>query len=158
MTKENVARALLAPIRKSITVTCSPAAAFELFTGGIARWWPYQRFSVSEARTTTCVLEPREGGRVYEVRDDGETFDWGKVLVCDPPRRLVLNWHPGSEPAMAQEVEFRFAETGGGTRVDLEHRDWDKLGDAAAAAHGNYDGGWETVLGEFRDAANGAGG
>jgi uncharacterized protein YndB with AHSA1/START domain len=154
MSKENVARATTAPLQKSITVSCSPADAFELFTNGIARWWPYKQYSVSRERTKTCVLEARADGRIYEVRDDGETFEWGMVLVCEPPHRLLLGWHPGSGHEAAQEVEVRFAAADGGTRVDLEHRDWDKLGDEAASVRGNYEGGWDTVLGKFREAAN----
>lgn len=88
------------------------------------------------------------------MRDDGETFEWGRVLVCDPPHRLVLSWYPSRTPETAQEVEFRFTDLDGATRVDLEHRGWDTLGDEAADLRRNYQGGWETVLGEFRSVAN----
>lgn len=64
MDDENVVRPKLAPLQKSTTVDCSKAEAFTLFTEGIARWWPYGQYSVSRERTTTCVLEAREGGRV----------------------------------------------------------------------------------------------
>lgn len=136
----------LEPVRKSVTVRQTLDAAFRLFTNDIASWWPKDRYSVSQARTRDVVLEPLPGGRVYELRDDGATFDWGKVLVWDPPRRLVLSWHPGREPDVAQEVEVRFTAMHDGTRVDLEHRNWEQLGADAAKMREQYDGGWTYVL------------
>lgn len=136
----------LEPVRKSVTVRQTLDAAFRLFTNDIASWWPVERFSVSQARTRDVVLEPMPGGRVYELRDDGETFDWGKVLVWDPPGRLVLSWHPGDEPDVAQEVEVRFTAMHDSTRVDLEHRSWEQLGADAAKMRDKYDGGWAYVL------------
>ena len=64
----------LEPIRKSVTVACSVEKAFEIFTGRIASWWPVSQYSISQERTRNVVIEPRVGGRIYEERDDGETF------------------------------------------------------------------------------------
>ena len=77
----------------------------------------------------------------------------GWVTAWEPPARLVLKWHPGSTPAEAQEVELRFTETPGGTRVDLEHRGWDALGARSAEAREGYDNGWEGVFVELYAAA-----
>ena len=149
----------LEPVRKSVTVGCSAERAFELFTAGIARWWPKDRYSVSQARTRDVVLEPRAGGAVYEVRDDGETFPWGRVLAWEPPRRVVLSWHPGRAPDVAQEVEVQFTASAEGTIVELEHRNWTRLGDAAAGVRERYEGGWAIVLGRcFVDACGAAAG
>ncbi len=153
MSKNQAALKIPQSLRKSITVQRSIVDAFDLFTKGIARWWPYRTYSVSQERTADCVMECRIGGRVYERRDDGETFDWAKVLVWEPPRCLVLGWHPGRPPETAQEVEVRFTDLGDATRVDLEHRDWAKLGDDAQASRTNYEGGWDFVLEQYREAA-----
>ena len=60
-----------------------------------------------------------------------------------------MSWHPGHEPESAQEVEVRFRETPDGTTlVELEHRDWAKLGGGAGEIRKGYDGGWAHVLGE----------
>lgn len=136
------------PVRKSVTVRQTVENTFRLFTTEIASWWPKAKYSVSQSRTRDVVLEPLLGGRVYEIRDDGHTFDWGKVLVWQPPERLVLSWHPGREPDVAQEVEVRFTPGDGGTRVDLEHREWTRLGADAATVRDRYDGGWDYVLGQ----------
>ena len=134
------------PVRKTISVGCTPERAFSIFTDGISRWWPLKKLSLSQARAMSCAIEPRLGGAVYEVVDDGGRIEWGQVLVWDPPSRLVMSWHPGSPADTAQEVEVRFTPQGAGTRVDLEHRGWEKLGERAAEARSNYEGGWVLVF------------
>lgn len=136
----------LEPVRKTVRVSRAPEDAFRVFTAGIASWWPLKTHSLSHDRANTCVLEPREGGTLHEIRDDGERIAWAEVLAWDPPRRLVLAWHPGRPEAEAQEVEVRFVADGDGTRVELEHRGWQALGAEAAALRERYDGGWEGVL------------
>jgi uncharacterized protein YndB with AHSA1/START domain len=137
----------LEPLRKSVTVARPPAEAFRIFTEKIAAWWPLAAYSVSEARAASCCIEPRVGGLIYETRDDGERFPWGHVLVWEPPRRFVMSWHPGADPDTAQEVEIRFEPDGAGTRVELEHRGWQKAGAAARELRDVYEGGWSNVLG-----------
>jgi hypothetical protein len=44
----------------------------------------------------------------------------------------------------------RFAPEGEGTRVELEHRGWEKSG---AGERSSYDGGWEYVLRKFAEAS-----
>ena len=122
----------LEPVRKAVTVRRSITEAFEVFTQGISRWWPLAKYSVSRERAARCAIEPRAGGEVFEVGDDGAKFVWGTVLVWEPPHRFVMTWHPGRDASSAQEVEIRFTAGDGGTRVELEHRGWEKLGDRAA--------------------------
>jgi len=55
-----------------------------------------------------------------------------------------MTWHPGLDPRQPTELEIRFVPEG--TRVELEHRGWMRLGDAALAHRGGYDQGWETVF------------
>jgi hypothetical protein len=62
-----------------------------------------------------------------------------------------MTWHPGRPASTAQKVEVRFfaAADGAGTRVELEHRSSEALGDRAADQRGNYNNGWNTVLGFY---------
>jgi uncharacterized protein YndB with AHSA1/START domain len=144
----------IAPVRKSVRVARDAAGAFDLFTAGIHRWWPLGQYSISQARARSCVVEGRVGGELYEVRDDGERCPWGRVLVWDPPRRLVMTWHPGRAPGDAQEIEVRFSPAGDGTLVELEHRNWQALGEGAAQVRDRYDGGWNEVIGTYAEVAN----
>ncbi len=136
------------PVRKSVVVPLTPQRTFALFTEGMGRWWPLASHSIAQERAVSCAIEPRPGGAVYEVRDDGERCAWGEVRVWEPPNRFVMTWHPGRDAALAQEVEVRFSPIPEGTRVDLEHRGWEILAERAEAARASYDGGWELV---FRD-------
>jgi uncharacterized protein YndB with AHSA1/START domain len=65
----------------------------------------------------------------------------------------VFTWQPASDEQNPTEVEVRFIPTQEGTTVELEHRDWDRLGERAGAARDGYDGGWVEVLAAFAAAA-----
>jgi uncharacterized protein YndB with AHSA1/START domain len=142
-------------LRKAIEVTAAPDRAFRLFTEGMAGWWPVRTHSVGEDRAETVIFEPGVGGRIYERTLDGDEHVWGTVTAWEPPGRVVFTWHPGRGPDTEQDVEVRFEPSGTGTRVELVHTGWERLGDRAAAVRENYDGGWDLVVGErFAAAAN----
>jgi uncharacterized protein YndB with AHSA1/START domain len=126
-------------IRKTVLVDFAPAEAFELFTAGIATWWPVTSHSYGGDAVQNVVFEPEVGGRVYEVTEQGEQ-DWARVRSFEPPNRFLLEWLIGE--SCGTEVEVTFAPEGPGSRVVLEHR-----GFTAAGARENYAGGWEVVLG-----------
>ena len=92
------------------------------------------------------VFEPQVGGSVYEVTDEG-TAPWARVLEWEPPQHFVLEWLIGK--CAGTEVEVRFAPEGPGSRVELEHRGWERLVDNGAEKRDNYDSGWDVVLGEY---------
>lgn len=142
-------------LRKSVEVGAPPERAFHLFTEGMATWWPLRSHSVGEERAETVVLEPGIGGRIVERTLDGDEHVWGTVTAWEPPGRVAFTWHPGRTPETAQDVEVRFEPSGTGTRVELVHTGWERLGEAAPAQLENYDGGWDFVVGErFAAAAN----
>lgn len=146
----------IAPVRKALSVPLSRDTAFRLFTAEIASWWPLASHSVGQGKAETVIMEGRAGGRFYERAGDGSTALWGEVRVWDPPRRLVYSWHPGRGADTAQEVELRFIGTGSATRVELEHRGWEALGEKASSMRDNYDTGWNHVLTECYGNAAGA--
>ena len=142
-------------VRKSVSVSAPIERAFEVFTERIGTWWPFESHSIGEERTRDAVLEGREGGTLYEVMDGGETAPWATVLAWEPPRRVLLSWHVNPE-VPATELEVRFAEDGDGTRVVLEHRGWERLGERGDASRGNYEQGWDHVLAHFVEHAGAA--
>jgi uncharacterized protein YndB with AHSA1/START domain len=141
-------------VHKSVTVSCSVEEAFRVFTEGVATWWPLQTHSLGEHRAQTCVIEGRVGGRFFEGQEDGREELWGTVTVWEPPQRLAYTWHPGRAESSAQEVEVRFTPVDGGTRVELEHRGWEKLGERAEEARNEYDSGWDFVIGHYVNVIN----
>ena len=142
-------------VRKTVTVALPQREAFELFTDGLATWWPFESHSVSDERPETVVFEPKTGGRVYDRLASGEEHDWATVTAWDPPEHLAVDWHvsPGQP---ATQLEVRFAPEGEGTRVELTHGGWERYGAEAAESYGNYNGGWDTVLGRYVDKAGAA--
>jgi uncharacterized protein YndB with AHSA1/START domain len=125
------------PVKKSITVTASVEHAFEVFTAEFDSWWP-RGHHIGKAPLKKAIIQGRVGGRVYSEQVDGTECDWGKVLVWEPPRRLVWAWQIDAkwqyEPKLekSSEVEVRFSpEADGSTRVDLEHRYFARHGDGA---------------------------
>lgn len=117
-------------VRKTVTVDCAVEEAFHQ--------------AVREV-----VFEGREGGEVYEVSESGERGHWATVLVWEPPARLVLAWNILNAEAEPTEVEVRFLRDGDATRVELEHRGWERLGESGAEKRGNYDSGWDFVLAQY---------
>jgi uncharacterized protein YndB with AHSA1/START domain len=129
-------------------VARAQADAFRLYTAEIAKWWPAGTHSLGQAKVVEVVLEPRSGGRLFERWHDGTENVWGKILVWEPPHRLVHSWHVATDPDHASEVELRFAALGSQrTRITLEHRQWECMaGERAAVVRENYNSGWEIVF------------
>jgi uncharacterized protein YndB with AHSA1/START domain len=138
------------PVRRTVTVQRSAEDAFRLFTEEITSWWPFPSHSLGGEKTVAAVFAP-ESGRLYEVQADGTESDWADILEWEPPRRFVLSWHPN--PERRTEVEVRFVDANGGTRVELEHRGWERLASGAHETRANYDKGWTVILGLYEDAA-----
>ena len=135
-------------IRKSVTVATAPEEAFRTFTERFGAWWPVKSYSAGMERAEAAVLEPRAGGRIYERQEGGEEVPWGTVLAYEPPRRLVLSWGLNGS-----EIEVTFAPEDGRTRVELEHRGWERLEDKEE--RDSYDTGWDAILAAYVDAAGG---
>ena len=133
-------------VRKTVLVDFTPEEAFDLFTAGIASWWPVGTHSYGGDAVTDVVFEPRAGGRVYEVTAAGEQ-DWATVRSFDRPNGFVLDWLIGD--ASGSEVEVRFTPEEPGSRVELEHR-----GFAASDPRERYATGWDVVLAPYAERAS----
>jgi uncharacterized protein YndB with AHSA1/START domain len=108
------------------------------------------------------VMEGGVGGRWFERGADGSETDWGRVLEWDPPVHVSLAWHLSADwaydpdPAKASRVDVRFTAVGErSTRVDFEHGDLDRYGDAARKLLDEIsdDDGWPMLLGRYAAAA-----
>jgi uncharacterized protein YndB with AHSA1/START domain len=138
---------------KSVHVRCGVERAFEVFTREIRTWWPLKQLALHPGEVREVTWEEREGGEVYEISNDGEKSHWATVLAWAPPSGFTIAWKVDPEAVAETEVEVRFTPDGDGTRVVLEHRNWERLGAGAAEARDGYDNGWEMVLGCYVDKA-----
>jgi uncharacterized protein YndB with AHSA1/START domain len=144
---------VIEPIRLSFEVDCPVDHAFEVWTSGIARWWPKDH-TVSAEPDLTVVLEPRPGGRIFERRASGVEHDWGEVTVWEPPQRLGYTWHLNRDRSDATDVEISFLPIGdAATRVVIEHRGWERLGSEGEPWRDRNHGGWSTLLPHYVRAA-----
>lgn len=134
------------PIERSISVSWDQETAFRRFTEEFGSWWPSKTHSIGGDRIKQIVFEPCVGGRIYEEHQDGRRFQWGEVLLWEPPKRVRFTWHPARDPSTSQDVEVEFLAEDQGTRVKLTSTGWERWGRGATRARRGYNIGWGYVL------------
>jgi uncharacterized protein YndB with AHSA1/START domain len=148
------------PIQQTFILPVSADKAFELFVNQFDSWWP-KEYTWSADGLETIAIEPKVGGRCYEQGPHGFECDWGRVLVHDPPKRLLFTWQispnrvPQPNPENASEVEVTFKEEENGqTDITFIHRHFEKHGEGAEGyreAMGSSMG-WPYILERYREA------
>ena len=161
MTSEaaSAVRSGVPPVTKRLHVAAPPAIAFDVFTAGMGRWWnPSHR--LGEAALRDVVIEPRVGGRWFELDEDGAEHDWGRVLAWERPERLLLDWQLNADwafdPELHTTIEVLFAPGDhGGTDVVFEHRDLEALGARALEVRAELGSasGWSGLLDAYAERA-----
>ena len=149
-----------APIRKSLRVRAGQRKAFDTFAGAMGSWW-LKTHSLVESGQKDVIIEPRAGGRWYEIGNDGSENEWGRVLAWEAPDRVLLAWQLNAEwtydPDFETTVEVNFTPDGDHTVVEFEHRDLERFGPNAEEIRGGYetgmDGGWTALLSNFQSHA-----
>ena len=147
-------------VRKALHVKAPREVAWRVFTEKMGTWWPLAHYKIGKAKAVDAVIEPRVGGRWYERGDDGSTCDWGRVVLWEPPARLVLTWDIDAnfqyDPTLNTEIDVRFIPVGTTeTRVELEHRRLDRYGARRDEMRRIFDteGDWGKLLAMFAAAA-----
>jgi uncharacterized protein YndB with AHSA1/START domain len=141
-------------VRHHVVVNAPLERAFAVFTQRFGDFKPREHNLLAVPIADT-VFEPRVGGHIYDRGVDGSVCRWARVLVYQPPTRLVFSWDIGptwqveSDQSRTSEVEVRFtAESAQRTRVDLEHRHLDRHGPGWQSVAEGIDGdaGWPLYL------------
>lgn len=121
-------------VNRHVVVNATTAEAFDVFVGRFGEFKPKEH-NLLEVDIVETVFEPRVGGSIYDRGADGSECRWARVLVYEPPHRVVFSWDIGptwqveSDHELTSEVEVRFVvESGDRTRVELEHRHLDRHG------------------------------
>jgi uncharacterized protein YndB with AHSA1/START domain len=153
----------ISPVIKETEVAAPAEVCFTTFVDRFATWWPPEH-RIGDRTIVRFTIEPRIGGRCYDVDTAGGVCQWGTVLALEPPTRVVLAWHIQGDwtidhdPARQSEIEVTFtAIDEDRTAVRLEHRDLERHGPGAAGVRSGIDGpgGWAGLLARFRDVAEG---
>ena len=129
----------------SLHLRLSPAEAWEMFTAGLATWWPVARLSVSAMESGALPMAVTyDGAEIVETTFDGARHVWAEVAEAEAPSRLSLDWRL-EEPG---RVTVRFTAEAGGCRVALDAPDaatgfWEvalieRFGAAARASLSNF--------------------
>jgi uncharacterized protein YndB with AHSA1/START domain len=150
-------QAAAAVVRREIVVEAPQEKAFRVFTEQFGAFKPPEH-NLLAAPIAETVFEPRVGGHIYDRGTDGSECRWARVLVYEPPQRVVFSWDIGptwqleTEPDNTSEVEVRFvAETPERTRVELEHRNLDRHGPGweSVSSGVGHDQGWPLYLARY---------
>jgi uncharacterized protein YndB with AHSA1/START domain len=148
-------------LTRSVTLPVPPERAFALWTTELGAWWP-REYTWSQGALEHIAIEPREGGRAFERGPRGFECDWGRVLVCEPLRRLAFTWQiapdrtPQPDDTQASEVELVFAEGDQGTTtLQLVHRGFERHGEGGAGYRDAMasEAGWPFMLGRLAERA-----
>jgi uncharacterized protein YndB with AHSA1/START domain len=150
-----------ATVRKQVVVDVPIEHAFTVFTTRFGDFKPLEH-NLLGAPIAGTVFEPRVGGNIVDRAEDGSECRWARILVFEPPGRVVFSWDISprwtieTDPAQTSEVEVRFyAESPDRTRVELEHRHIDRHGPGWEAVTGGVDGseGWPLYLDRYATLA-----
>jgi uncharacterized protein YndB with AHSA1/START domain len=146
-------------VRTQVVVDVPLERAFSVFTEDFDSIKPREH-NMLAVDIAESVLEPREGGRIYDRGVDGSECQWARVLAYEPPDRLVFSWDISpqwqieTDYAKTSEVEVRFiSETPERTRVEVEHRNLDRHGEGWEGAREGVGGenGWPLYLQRFAE-------
>jgi uncharacterized protein YndB with AHSA1/START domain len=144
-------------VRRQIVVNAPIEEAFATFTARFGDFKPPEH-NLLAAPIAETVFEPRVGGHIYDRATDGTECHWARVLVYEPPQRVVFSWDIGptwqveTEPDNTSEVEVRFIEEDPRrTRLELEHRNLDRHGPGWEAVRAGIadDQGWALYLDRY---------
>ncbi len=141
-------------VRREIVVDAPITHAFTTFVERFGDFKPPEHNLLGSPIAKTA-FDPRVGGHIYDVAEDGSECRWARILAYDPPDRVVFSWDISpywqveTDPDRTSEVEVRFsAESPDRTRVALEHRHLERHGDGWEGVRDGIDddAGWPLYL------------
>ena len=146
-------------VRAQVVVDAPIKHAFAVFTEGIGTWFPPEN-NLLRVAIAERVFEPRVGGHIYDRGVDGSESHWARMLVYEPPTRVVISWDISprwqieTDLANSSEVEVRFiSEAPNRTRVEVEHRNLERHGEGWEQTRDmvRSEGGWPGCLRRFAE-------
>ncbi len=145
-------------VKKTLIIDRPVNETFNLFIN-IGDWWP-KEYTWSKEKLENIFIEQKKNGMCIEKGPFNFECDWGRVIHWNPPYGLVFTWQispkrePEPNPDKASEVEVNFTEEENSrTRVELEHRCFEKHGDDAKEYREALDSelGWKYILNRYEE-------
>jgi uncharacterized protein YndB with AHSA1/START domain len=130
-------------IVKSVVLACGLDRAFALFTEQAGLWWPVNRRHTGD---TASEIRIEASGRFFERASDGTELELGAVLEFEAPRRVLLDWYPGTSRDRPTQVEIVFEDVAGSTRVTIRHGPGAAGADVFQRNAVRYASSWDLVL------------
>ena len=146
-------------VRMHVVVAAPIERAFRAFVDDFDRIKPREH-NLLQVPIAETIFEPRVGGHIFDRATNGTECHWARVLVYEPPQRIVFTWDISpqwqieSDQNKTSEVEVRFiSEAPDRTRVELEHRHLERHGAGWETERDGIagDGGWPLYLRRFAD-------
>ena len=100
-------------VRRHVVVDAAIDRAFSVFTQRFGDFKPPEH-NLLGAPIAETVFEPRVGGHIVDRAVDGTECRWARILVYEPPVRVVFSWDISpqwnivTDPDLTSEVEVRF--------------------------------------------------
>lgn len=123
-------------VAKSVLIEQPVDFCFEQFVRHSLEWWPPTHKLVAGQRTA-LNFEETVGGAYYEVDEEGNRAEWGRILEWEPGRRIRMSWaidgtwQPISEDERASRILVTFEPQSQVTKVTLVHLELERHGDDA---------------------------
>lgn len=133
----------------SVTLDCSVAHAFQVFTQQVDLWWPkgHRRFEESSLQH-----DVRVGGKLIEQAANGERFVLADIVAIEPPHQIELAWHPGKLTNPTRTLVTFSADGAHRANVVVTHSEGHAaMGDAWPQRAALFDKGWNAVLAALDD-------
>jgi len=146
-------------VRTSIDVNAPQQRAFDVFTRDFGKIKPREH-NLLAAPIAETVVETHVGGHIIDRGTDGSECRWARILMYDPPGRLVFSWDISphwqveTDPDRTSEVEVTFTVLDPDhTRVEIEHRHLDRHGDGWTGVRDGVstDEGWPLYLSRYAE-------
>ena len=141
---------MIEPLVSTVEVPCSQQRAFDVFVKEMGSWWPLHKRSMSlkgGGAPKMLNVDPRVGGRIVEIAEDGTEHHWGTITTLKPHDLVAMDFHMGMPADKASLVEVRFTPLGEKrTEVVLTQSNWEGFGEMAEMLRGGYVSGWVIIF------------
>ncbi len=129
-------------IAQDVKIDAPASKVFDALTENIAAWWGVPYYIGDKPKD--LILEPKVGGRFYEVWSSTEGSLWGVVSEIRKNERLEISGSIGMSGAVHGKLGFDLQTKGKSTMLKMTHS---AVGDVDEESRKNFSVGWKDLLG-----------